>query len=115
MFLPLSHTKLDIYRTSHDLTVECYKVTREFPIDERFAMTQQLRRAAVSVHLNLAEGCSRRSPAERKRYFEISRGSIVEIDACLDVAVRLQYVTFEELKKFGELVLRTFQMLSKMA
>ncbi len=114
MFLPLSHTKLDIYRASQDLALECYKITKAFPGDERFAMVQQLRRAALSVHLNLAEGCSRKSAAERKRYFEISRGSAVEIDACLDVAVRLQYVTFEELKRLGEIILRTFQMLSKM-
>jgi len=114
MFLPLSHTKLDVYQSSRQLALECYKITTLFPNDEKFAMVQQLRRAALSVHLNLAEGCSRKSGPERKRYFEISRGSVIEIDACLDIAVKLNYVTFDGLKVFGESILRTFQMLSRM-
>ena len=114
MFLQLSHTKLDVYQTSQELALECYRITRQFPVDERFSMIQQLRRAALSVHLNLAEGCSRKSLTERKRFFEISRGSVIEIDAALDLAVKLKYVTFEQLKDFGEAIVRTFQMLSKM-
>ena len=66
MFLQLSHTKLDVYQVTQLLALDCYKVTRRFPTDERFCMIQQVRRAAVSVHLNLAEGCSRRSQSERK-------------------------------------------------
>jgi four helix bundle protein len=50
-------------------------------LEERFALAQQIRRAALSVHLNIAEGCSRKSETERKRFFEVSRGSIIEIDA----------------------------------
>lgn len=114
MFLKLSHTKLDVYKMSQELALECYRITRQFPSDERYSMTQQLRRAALSVHLNLAEGCSRKSQRERKRYFEVSRGSVVEIDTCLDLAVKLKYVTLEELKKFGDAIVRSFQMLSKM-
>jgi four helix bundle protein len=114
MFLQLSHTKLDVYQASQVLALNCYKITRHFPADERFSMIQQLRRAALSVHLNLAEGCSRKSNVERKRFFEISRGSVIEIDACLDLAVKLKYVTFEDLKNLGESIVKTFQMLSKM-
>ena len=55
-------------------------------------MSQQIRRAALSVHLNIAEGCSRRSQAERKRFYEIARGSVVEIDTALDIAVDLKYL-----------------------
>jgi four helix bundle protein len=95
MFLKLSHTKMDVYQTSQSLVLESYKVARNFPSHERFSMVQQLRRAALSVHLNLAEGCSRKSAAERKRFFEISRGSIIEIDSCLDLAAELEYVTYE--------------------
>ena len=56
------------------------------PIDEKFGMITQIRRVALLVHLNIAEGFSRKSEAERKRYFEISRGSIIEIDAAMDIA-----------------------------
>ena len=114
MFLNLSHTKLDVYKVTQLLALDCYKVTKQFPSDERFCMIQQMRRAAISVHLNLAEGCSRKSETERRRFFEISRGSVIEIDGCLDLAVNLKYVTLEELKAFGDSIVRTFQMLSKM-
>ena len=63
-----------------------------FSTRRKFGMISQVRRAAVSVHLNIAEGASRKSEAERKRYFEISRGSLIEIDAALDVAMNLEYL-----------------------
>ncbi len=61
MFLQLAHTKLNVYQFSQELALESYKITKNFPADEKFAMVQQIRRAAISVHLNLAEGCSRKS------------------------------------------------------
>lgn len=114
MFLLLAHTKTDVFKASKLFTLECYKATRSFPPDERFAMTQQIRRAALSVHLNIAEGCSRKSEAERKRYFEIARGSVIEIDTALDVAVELEYVSAENLSILGTYLLSTFKQLSAM-
>lgn len=114
MFLQLLHTKTDVFVASKSFTLECYKVTRSFPPDERFAMTQQVRRAALSVHLNIAEGCSRKSEAERKRYFEIARGSVVEIDTALDIAIELEYVSAENLTILGTHLLSTFKQLSAM-
>jgi len=76
MFLQLAHTKLNVYHHTKQFTLECYKVTKLLPADEKFAMVQQLRRASLSVLLNLAEGASRKSLAERKRYYEISSGSL---------------------------------------
>ena len=92
----------------------CYKETKSFPQEERFAMTSQVRRAALSVHLNVAEGCSRKSEKERKRYYEIARGSIVEVDAALDIAVSLDYTSKEKLAELGSLMIRCFQMISKL-
>lgn len=114
MFLQLSHTKTDVFTASKLFTLECYKVTRSFPPDERFAMTQQIRRAALSVHLNIAEGCSRKSEVERKRFFEVSRGSVIEIDSALDIAVELEYVIPENLSNLGIYLLSTFKQLSAM-
>ena len=51
-----------------------------FPVEERYGMITQIRRAALSVHLNIAGGCSRKSETERKRFYEKARGSIIEID-----------------------------------
>jgi four helix bundle protein len=52
-------------------------------------MVQQIRRAAMSVHLNIAEGCSRKSIVERRRFFEIARGSVIEIDTAIGIAHKL--------------------------
>ena len=82
--------------------------------EEKFNMFQQIRRAALSTKLNLAEGSTRRSEVERKRYLEIARGSVVEIDAALETAVDLKYYEIEELEKSGELLNKCFAMLSKM-
>ena len=75
-------------------------------------MISQIRRAAVSVHLNLAEGCSRKSQKERNRYFEIARGSVIEIDSAIGIAHKLEYARLEELQPFGNSIIRTFKLLS---
>ena len=114
MFLKLNHQSLQIFQTSRKFVLLCYKISKLFPPDERFAMTQQVRRAALSVHLNIAEGCSRKSLSERKRFFEISRGSIIEIDAALDVAEGLEYISKEICKDLGTAMVDSFKMLSSM-
>lgn len=68
----------------------------------------------MSVHLNLAEGFSRKSEAERKRFFEISRGSLIEIDGALDAAEGLGYCKKESLTQLGVYMNRCFSMLSKL-
>lgn len=110
MFLELAHTKLNIFRFSRALTLESYKLTKLFPQDEKFAMTQQIRRASLSVHLNIAEGCSRKSLQERKRFFEISRGSVIEVDTAFEIACQLSYITQEELVIIGDLIINTFKL-----
>lgn len=114
MFLQLGHTKLIVYKYSKALVLECYKMTKCFPGDERFAMVQQVRRASLSVHLNLAEGASRRSAAERRRFYEISRGSIIEVDAAIDIAISLCYIEIDQTKELGELIIKTFKLLTGM-
>jgi len=114
MFLELSHTKLDIFKVSKSFVLNCYRETKTFPPEEKFGIVQQIRRAALSVHLNVAEGCSRRSAAERKRFYEIARGSVIEVDAALDIAVELNYTTKERLYELGQFMIRCFQMVSKM-
>ena len=114
MFLQVDHAKLDVFLVSKQLVLACYKATRSFPSEEKFGITSQIRRAALSVHLNIAEGCSRKSLAERKRFLEIARGSAAEVDAALDIAVELNYCNKAYLTDFGEFLKRTFQMISKM-
>jgi four helix bundle protein len=112
MFLHLSHQKLDIYGFSRLFVLECYKITKELPSEERFGMTSQIRRAALSVHLNVAEGSSRKSEAERKRFYEIARGSLIEVDAAFDIARELNYLENYDLNNLGECTIKCFKILS---
>ena len=111
MFLQLAHTKLPIFSESQKLALECFQITKIFPSDERYAMVQQIRRAALSVHLNIAEGSSRRSEAERKRFYEIARGSVIEIDTAFDIATNLKYCGLESLELLGQLIVSCFKQL----
>jgi four helix bundle protein len=114
MFILLKHKTLDVYLIIRELIKETYKVSLLLPAEEKFNMVQQIRRAALSVKLNLAERSTRKSEIERKRFLEISRGSVVEIDAALETAVDLNYFTREQLENLGALFNRSFAMLSKM-
>ncbi|MGZ5189457.1 MAG: four helix bundle protein [Flavisolibacter sp.] len=114
MFLQLNHQRLDIYKVAKEFVLESYKITRLFPSDERFSLAQQIRRAAISVHLNIAEGCSRKSIAERKRYFEISRGSMIEMDAAFDIASALGHCSKQDMGQLEAYTIRCFSMICKM-
>lgn len=74
IFLKLNHQKLDLYKVSKSFVLECYKLSKQLPADEKFGMISQIRRAALSVHLNIAEGASGKSEVERKdilRFHEV--------------------------------------------
>ena len=114
MFLTLNHQKLDIYAASKKFVLECFKLTKILPPDEKFGMISQIRRAALSVHLNIAEGASRKSETERKRYYEIARGSVIEIDAALDIASELDYLTNFNCEVLGDSMIKSFKLLSGM-
>jgi four helix bundle protein len=114
MFIQLNHKSLDVYQSARELVKEVYTVSLALPDEEKFNMKQQIRRAALSVKLNLSEGASRKSLRERKRYYEIARGSVVEIDAALETAIDLNYYKIDDLEKTGNLLNKCFAMLSKM-
>ena len=114
MFIQLKHKSLNIYLAVKELVKEVYKKSLLLPSEEKFNMVQQIRRTALSVKLNLAEGCTRKSIVERRRYLVVSRGSVVEIEAVLEVAVDLNYLNRESLETIGELLNKCFAMLSKM-
>jgi four helix bundle protein len=112
MFLKLNHQKLEAFNVTRQFVLECYKLSNILPGDERFGMTTQIRRAALSVYLNIAEGASRKSETERKRYYEIARGSVIEIDAALDIAYHLEYLKTYNTEKLGETMIHSFKLLS---
>ncbi len=112
--LKLSHKNLDVYKFSLKLVEEVYKVTKTFPKEELFVLVSQIRRAAISVCSNLAEGASRVSKKEKKRFYEISRSSLVEMDTQFEIALILHYFKNGQINELEQYLESTFRMLSKM-
>lgn len=77
------YKELSFWRKSHELALEVYKVTNSFPKEETYGLTSQLRRAALSIPTNTAEGCGRESRKEFKRYLVIASGSAAEVEYLL--------------------------------
>ena len=90
--------KLQIWTNSIERVVSTYTLTKEFPPEEKFGLCSQLQRAAVSIPSNIAEGCSRNSDIEFKRFLEISMGSAFELETQLIIANKLNYVSKERLE-----------------
>ena len=88
-----SHRDLIVWRKAMDLVVLVYKATEGFPKHELYGLTSQIRRAASSVPANIAEGQGRRSKTEFKQFLGNARGSLLELDTHLELALRLNYLT----------------------
>lgn len=112
--LDLSHKKLDIWNFSLDLVSKIYSLTNNFPKEELFGLTNQLRRASISVSSNIAEGLSRTSKLEKIRFLEISRPSLVEIYTQLEIALKLKLCNKNELVEIGKLLNSLFAMISSL-
>jgi four helix bundle protein len=82
---------LHVWQGAMRLAVEVYEVTRGFPSDERFGLATQLRRAAISVPSNIAEGYGRGRAREFQQFLRVARGSVRELDTQLELARRLGY------------------------
>jgi four helix bundle protein len=86
-----SYRDLEVWQKAMDLAVECYEETKEFPRSEAFGLTSQLRRAAVSIPANIAEGHARHYTAEFLRHLSIAYGSLAELETHIQIAQRLIY------------------------
>jgi four helix bundle protein len=110
--LKLNHKKLDAYKEAIFLVNAIYDLTKMFPNDELYTLISQMRRAAISIPSNIAEGASRKSNIERKRFYEIARSSLVELDTQVDIAINLKYVSLSDLEKLDTHLNSTFALLS---
>ncbi len=97
-----SFTDLDAWKYGHKLVLEIYKITNDFPSEEKFGLVNQLRRAAVSITSNLAEGFSRQSYKEKIQFYSISQGSTTEVQNQLLISKDLNYIDSEIFSRLAE-------------
>jgi four helix bundle protein len=94
-----SYRDLRVWNNAVQLTLEVYRITQSFPPSERFGLTSQLQRAAVSVPSNIAEGHARSTRGEYRNFLSIARGSVIEVEVQLFLAEQLGYVQSHLLMK----------------
>ena len=89
------HKKLKVWQQSMELVTSVYRITASLPVEEKYGLTSQIRRSAVSIVSNIAEGVARQSNAEFARFLCTSLGSLSELDTQLDVCNRLGFLSTE--------------------
>ena len=94
-----SFEKLDVWQKSKSFSVLIYKITKDFPSDEKFGITNQLRRTSVSIASNIAEGISRISYKEQARFSEIAFGSLMEVLNQIIISKELGYLEIDVYEK----------------
>ena len=112
--LKLNHKQLDVWKASVDIVKEIYLITESFPTDERFGITSQMRRASVSIVSNISEGLSRNTKLDIRRFLQIARSSLVEIDSQIEISLQLNFCSKEQIQNLDELSNRVFAMLTNM-
>ena len=102
------HEKLRVWSEAMDLSERIYTVSRDFPRQEDYGLTAQIRRSAVSIPSNIAEGCGRFHTRDFLQFLYVARGSLFELMTLLDLSVRLKYISdgqHDELRERSEQVL----------
>lgn len=103
---------LKVWEKAHLLTLEIYKATQHYPVDERFGLTSQMRRSSSSIPTNIAEGCGRHGDAELKRYMVIGMGSANELEYQLLLSKDLGYIEVDIYQYLHERLIEVKKMLS---
>src|SRR3989338_3985470 len=96
-----SYKDLQTWKSGHELVLQLYKITKQFPKEEQFGLVSQIRRAAVSITSNIAEGFSRRFPKDKAHFYSIAKGSLTEVDSQILIAKDVGYI---DDKDFNQIV-----------
>lgn len=107
-----TYKNLNVYQDAKTFVVAVYRLLNEFPEAEKFALCNQIRRAAISVTSNLAEGVSRISNKEKIHFIEIAYASMMEVDSQLDISIELGYITKEQYHTIEEMIVAISRQLS---
>jgi four helix bundle protein len=97
-----SFTDLNAWKEGHKLVMMIYQITKDFPREEIFGLTNQMRRCAVSITSNVAEGFSRQTVKEKVQFYSISHGSVTELQNQLVIARDIKYLSKEKFNKIAD-------------
>jgi four helix bundle protein len=106
------HKKLNVWQTAMKVAQMVYKLTNAFPADEKFGLVSQMRRAAISIPCNIAEGAARQGKKEFKNFLSMAQGSLSELDTQLELSVLLEYLSKENIEEIAGQLMRTDKMLT---
>jgi four helix bundle protein len=106
---------LDVWRLSMDLVEQSYRLTEKFPRAEEFGLRAQIRRAAVSIPSNIAEGQGRSSTGEYVHHLAIARGSLMELETQVQIGARLGFIPDQDVGPFLESTSRIGRMLNALS
>jgi four helix bundle protein len=106
------HKKLDVWQAAMKTAQMVYMVTNTFPAQEKFGLVSQMRRAAVSIPSNIAEGAARQGGREFRNFLSMAQGSLSELDTQLELSVLLGFLTNENLAEITHQLLRIDKMLT---
>ena len=93
----MNHKDLEVWKESIELVTEIYKLTSEFPTEEKFGIVNQIRRAAVSVPSNIAEGSARSSDKENLRFLDMACGSLAELETQILISENVGFINSQEI------------------
>lgn len=105
-------TDLDAWKEAHKLVLMVYKATKTFPKEEMFGLISQMRRAAISITSNIAEGFSRQSYKEKLQFYSMAQGSVTELQSQLLVAKDISYISDMEFKELDGQSIKTHKIIS---
>ncbi len=109
-----SFQKLEVYQLSKEFVKEVYVIINGFPDTERFSLCNQIRRAAVSVPSNIAEGVSRLSDKDKAHFIEISYGSLMEVHCQMEISKELGYITDSQFEVIETKIERLSKLLASL-
>lgn len=108
----MKYTDLDVWKYSRELVKLVYQLTKPFPKEELYGLTNQIRRCAVSVPSNIAEGIGRQSNKETIHFLYIAKGSLQEVETQLYLSFDLEYISEDDLKEILEKVISNKKLLN---
>ncbi len=108
-----THHDLEVWQKAMDMVAEIYRLTAQFPPEEKFGLVSQMRRAAISVPSNIAEGSAKQT-GNFRRHIEDARGSLAELETQLELALRLKFVDSAQAQQLQHLLIPIGKMLTNL-